>query len=224
MKVVKKTPSKGKSLSDVLVMFMPIAVPYTVKRLFALVPPGSRVDEFFEHYKEHWGAISTAVGAFILQITDMPDLVDDFVAELSAEVARVIKERYSDGEYLKSIAPLTAVNGCPLSSVMSSLTLANLNKFTQLLNLLPEEQRKRIRAYSSDSKDEARSLIKLLVRMTDDQFKAWAEVMEPAKKPRVDSEFEKAIKTGLNEFQTDAKTYLKKDSYFVRMAKAKGLM
>lgn len=224
MKVTKKTPPKGKSLSDALVMLMPIVVPYAVKKLFALVPPGSKVDEFFEHYKEHWGTISTAVGTLILQITNMPDLADDLVAELSAEVARVIKEKYSDGEHLKSIAPLTATNGCPLSAVMSSLTLANLNKFTQLLNLLPEEQGKRIRAYSSDSKDEARSLIKLLVRMTDDQFKAWADVMEPAKKPRVDSEFEKAFKAGLNEFQTDAKAFLQKDSYFVRMAKSKGLM
>lgn len=218
------TTKKSKTLSDALVMLMPIAVPYAVKKLFALVPRGSRVDEFFEHYKEHWTAVSTVVGDFILGITNLPDLGDDLVAEFSAEVARTIKERYSEGEYLKDIT--SEKNGVifPVSIAMATLSKAELVKFVKLLNVLPEDQRKKVLALEMGGKEDTKEYTKTLVSLNEDQFKAWAAIIAPVKKPKVDTEFEKNIKEGVSEFKSDAKNYFQKDSWAVRLAKRKGLM
>jgi hypothetical protein len=217
---------KGKEnpLQNAFKLLMPIAVPYAVKQLLALVPPGSKVDDFFAKYKENWGKVSAAVTMLVLQITKMPDLADDLVTELSAEVARVIKEKYSDGENLIDINPEKTGKEFSLSAAMPSLTKNKLVIFTGLLQALPEKQRKKILAMDFGGKELTKEFIKTLVTLDEPQFKAWAEVMSPADKPHVDTEFEKNIKEGLNEFKSDAKSYFQKDSWAVRLAKSKGLM
>lgn len=217
---------KGKenTTQNAFKLLMPIAVPYAVKRLLALVPPGSKVDDFFEKYKENWGKVSAAVTMLVLQITKMPDLADDLVAELGAEVARVIKEKYSDGENLTSMNPVKTGNEFPLSFAIPSLDKDELVIFTGLLQALPEKQRKKILAMEFGGRESTKDFAKILVTLDEPQFKAWAEAISPADKPHVDSEFEKNIKEGFNEFKSDAKNYFQKDSWAVRRAKAKGLM
>lgn len=205
-------------------LLMPIAVPYAVKQLLALVPPGSKVDDFFAKYKENWGKVSAAVTMLVLQVTKMPDLADDFVTELSAEVARVIREKYTDGENLKDITPAKTGNEFPISAAMTSLTKDELVDFTGLLQALPEKQRKKILALDLGGKESTKEFIKILVTLNEAQFKSWAEVMSPAEKPKVETEFEKNARIGLNEFKDDARSYFQKDSWFVRRAKSKGLM
>lgn len=215
---------KGKVFSDAFKLLMPIAVPYAVKQLLALVPPGSKVDDFFAKYKENWSKVSAAVTMMVLQITNMPDLADDFVAELNAEVARVIKEKYSDGENLKDINPVKTGSEFPISAAMTSLTKDELVVFTGLLKALSEKQRKKILCMEFSGKENTKEFIKILVALDEAEFKAWAEVMSPSDKPKTDTELEKNLKDGLNGFKTDAGSFLKRDSWLVRKAKEKGLM
>jgi hypothetical protein len=216
---------KKKLVMDSFKAIMPIAVPYAVKMLMNLVPEGSKVEDFFMKYKENWGKVAPAVTTLILQVTNMPEYADDIVAELSAEVARTIKEKYSDGDKLKNTSSEKAAAGSfPISFAMTSLTKDELVGFTGLVQSLPEKQRKKILALEVGSKDDTKAFIKTLVTMEEVQFKMWADVMSPVEQPKTDTALEKGIKDGWNEFTDDSKSYFQKDSYFVRLAKSRGLM
>jgi hypothetical protein len=215
---------RKKVISDSFKVLMPIAVPYAVKMLMGLVPDGSKADDFFMKYKEHWGKITPALTALVLQLTNMPEYADEIVAELSAEVARNIKEKYSDGESLKNPKAEKVAVTFPISYAMATLPKAELVKFTKLVESLPEKQRKTILALEVGSKDDTKEFIKTLVAMNVAQFKAWSDVMAPVAKPKADSDLVKGVKKNLNEFSEDSKNYFQKDSYLVRLAKAKGLM
>ncbi len=209
---------KGKenTFQNAFKLLMPIAVPYAVKQILALVPPGSKVDDFFLKYRENWGKVSAAVTMLVLQVTKMPDLADDLVTELSAEVARVIREKYSDGENLTGINPVKTGQEFPLSAAMTSLTKDELVVFTGLLQALSEKQRKKVLAMDFGGKGSTEEFIKTLVTLDEPQFKAWAEVMSPADKPHVDSEFEKNVKESFTQFKGDATTFFGKETWLER--------
>lgn len=217
-------PKKKKLVTDAFKAIMPIAVPFAVKKLIALVPEGSKLEDFFINYQEHWGKVAPAMTTLILQITNMPEFADDIVAELSAEVARTIKEKYSDGEKIKNPNAEKAASFFPISFAMTSLDKNDLTVFTGLVQSLPEKQRKKVLALEFGSKDDTKVFLKTLVTLEEAQFKAWAEIMAPIVAPKPDSKFEQAVKTGLNEFSDDTKSFFKKDSYFTKLAKQKGLM
>jgi hypothetical protein len=107
---------------------------------------------------------------------------------------------------------------------MDMMTKAKLVTFTNLLKSLPEEQRKNVLRYEIGTKEEAQKCANTLTLLTSDQLKDWAGVMIPIRAKKPDSKFEQAVKTGLDEFSDDAKSYFKKDSFFTRLAKQKGLM
>lgn len=216
---------KKKGASDALKSIMPIVVPYAAKMLVSLVPEGSKVEDFFVKYKTYWEKVAPAVSTLVLQLTNMPDIADDIVAELSAEVARAIKDKYSDGEHLKDMSSdKGASKRFSIAYAMDMMTKAKLVTFTNLLKSLPEEQRKNVLRYEIGTKEEAQKCANTLTLLTSDQLKDWSDMMVPVKAKKPDSKFEKAVKDGLDEFSDDAKSYFQKDSYFVRLAKSKNLM
>jgi len=215
---------KKKSPADALKSIMPIVIPYAAKMLINLVPAGSKVEDFFVKYKSYWEKVAPAISMLVLQLTNMPDIADDVMAELSAEIARAIKEKYSDGETFKDVKPEKDSGVFPISFAMASLNKDELSAFTVRLQLLNEKQRKKVLALELGGKDATKEFIKVLIALDETVFKAWVDVIAPVTEPKPDSAFEKAVKEGLNEFTQDSKKYFQKDSYFVRLAKQKGLM
>jgi hypothetical protein len=216
---------KKKTTTDAMESILPIVIPYAAKKLINLVPTGSKVEDFFIEYRSHWEKVAPVLATFIRGITNAPDLVDDIVSELSAEVARAIKEKYSDGEHLKDLsAEKGSTKNFSIAYAMDMMTKSKLVIFTGLLKSLPEEQRKNVLKYEIGTKDETKKCVNTLAQLTSDQLKDWADVMVPVKTPKPDSEFEKAAKKGLKNFSSDTRKLFKKDSYFTRIAKQKGLM
>jgi len=218
MKVVKKGPS---ITSDAIKAALPEAVKFGVETFLKLIPANSKLEDVLKKYKNYWPALAPLISLTIERITNLSDIGDDILSGVNSEIARQLKEKYSDDE---DINPVKTGKEFPLSSAMTSLTKDELVMFTGLLQALPEKQRKKLLAMEFGGKESAKEFIKILAALDEEQFKAWAEVMSPVDKPRVDSKFETDVKEGLNQFKDDAKDFFKKDSWVTSLAKKRGLM
>ncbi len=211
---------KKKIWADGLKIAMPIIVPIVVKKLVAMIPAGTKVDTFFSNYKEQWLKVAPIATGLILQLTNMPDFADDMVAELGAEVARVIKEKYSDGNDFKEDSG-AAKEKTPVYTLTNAMVLADKDQllaFSILLNSISEEQRKRVLSFNASNKDDAKNLLVILAGYSETEFKIWAEVIAPTKAPHVDTEFEKNVKESLNSFKDDANSFFEKKTWLQKQA------
>lgn len=218
-----------KLFSDALKLAIPAIVPLMVKEVLGLVPPGSKIDHVLDKFQEHSGKIISTVSAAILTLTNAPEFFDDIVASLNTEVIKELKKRYSeDGEKKSLIKKAGFVDkGISLGKAAMLIPGKESAVLLKLINSdeLSKEQRSNLFDFVvSSEKTEAKEIALNLSALRKIQFLAWAELVSPKKEPIKETELEKQIKEGLEEFKADAKNYFQRDSYFVRLAKQKGLM
>jgi len=221
------TPKPKKAIwSDSLKAIMPVVVPFAAKAIVNLAPPGGKAEAIMEKYQEYWDKIAPMISTMVLQLTNAPDFVDDIVAELSAEVARAIKEKYKDGD--KTESPTGIKVGSKTFNLRMAMVFAGagtLTAFTDLLGSIDSKQQKAVLDIDAGDKEAAVAFLSGLAVMDEAQFKSWVNIMFPLpapKPPREDSKFEKAVKTSLKEFDSDSDTFFGKKSWLEKLAEDKG--
>lgn len=218
---------KSKILSDALKGVIPIAVPFAAKFIINMVPDNSKLEDFLKNYKNYWEKVAPTLSTIVMQLTNAPEFVDDIVAELSAEVARAIKEKYSDEDGNLKVSRGSKKE---MVRVVSAMALLKKAQFTKLISLINSrdvsiKQRKDILNFEvSPNQDEAIKFVATLSLLTQDQFNDWVALISPILPPKEKTELEKKLSEGWNDFQTDANKFFAKDSLVTRIAKQKGLM
>lgn len=196
---------------------MPMVVPWILKIVSSLVPEGSRIDKYLEVFHETWIKFLPFISALVLQITKMPEWVDDIVAELQAEVIRTLKERY--GKDGKDVATKSAAKTAENETVLiiaSTLEEGEFKKFWKLVASLDnEDQRINFLNYLISVKT-GNTVLANWAKMGNTQFQILVNSLVPIPKqkvPREPSKLEKEVKKSFNEFKEDGEAFLKKKSW-----------
>jgi hypothetical protein len=232
------TDKKNKSFGqDMVKMIVPKIVPTAVKIVFSFIPPGSTVDQFVAKYQDYFANAIPAITFLILQFTKAHEVVDDVLAELSAEVLRELKTRYKNG-IPKSVSVQKKGSGekkegyVQMDDLMTRLSQENFVKLNELISGLTKNQQKDFLKYSVKLNDNVFPLPEFLgiqfaerlSLLTPAQFTMWADIAFPEKPPRKETAFEKEVQQGWNEFTEDAKSKMGRGGFFANLAKKKGLM
>lgn len=197
---------------------IPIIVPAIAKRIIDLIPPDSTLEDVLRDYNNYWNKVAPVVSLMVLQLTNLPELAEDMVVQLNAEVAKEIKLKYVSNNFgFKNL--LAEKKDFSIYLSMTALDKTDFVQFMKLLQSVSEHQRQAISSISFDSKDEAKNLLSNLIILEEEQFKAWAEIISPTEKPRVKTEFEKNAENGLKNFVTDMNTFFAKETWFERKAR-----
>lgn len=223
VRIKAKIDPKPESLwRNGLKVAMPLFVPWILKNVSALVPEGSRVDKYLEVFHEWWEKNLPWISTSILQITKMPEWLDDIVAELQAEIIRTLKERY--GKDGKDVATKSAAKSPENETVLiiaSTLAADKFNKFWELVASLDNEDQKADFLNYSISLKTGKSVVSNWLKLGAPQFQMIVNTLVPVPKPktpREPSKLEKEAKKGLDEFKEDSIKFFKKKSWLVRLA------
>ena len=88
--------NKKKSIfQDALGQLVPIFVPWAIDQLLAIVPDGTKVDDFLKNNHKYWGKVTNTLAMLIKRFTNAPDIVDDIINEVTAESNSAILKKYS---------------------------------------------------------------------------------------------------------------------------------
>jgi hypothetical protein len=225
----KKNKSFGQ---DAIKMIVPKVTPLGVKLVFSFIPPGSTADQFIAKYKEYFTAAVPALTFLILQFTSAHEIVDDILAEVSAEVLRELKIRYKDGVPKPSKSSEEKVEGyMRMDDLMTRLDKKSFTKLNKLVSGLTKNQQKDFLSYSvpltnlfSIPEFLGVQFAQRLSELTVAQFTLWVNIAFPEKPPREKTAFEKEVQKGWAEFKADASEGLGKGGFFTNLAKNKGLI
>lgn len=218
----KKT--KSKLASDALKISMPVVVPIAVEFIINKIPVGSKLDDVIRDYDKYWEKVVPLVSGLVLQLTNMPEFVDEIVAEVGAEVVRALKKRNSEESSTSEVKKSVKENFFSISYVMATAKTKDMIKFQELLKSISEKQKKSVLGYGLNEKEDVKILFHNFISMTETQFKDWVEIMFPAEKPREKPEFEKKAEESLKKFGEDSNSFFSKETWLeksLREAKAK---
>lgn len=217
-----KTKKTRSFAADTARTAVPILVPMAVKAVFNFIPAGSKLDQILENYQTYWMKALPALNLIILRMFNAPDMVDDILSELSAEVVEAIKERYKDGDGAQKQADKGSDTTYRISEAIALLSAADFAALNTKIISLSKERRRLCLRYTFKAKDEkaAKKFLSLLAKLSDPQFTAWADLMFPE---REESEFEKGLKKSLEEFKDDVSAATGKDGPLTKWAKKLGV-
>jgi hypothetical protein len=231
----KKNKSFGQ---DAIKMIVPKVTPLGVKLVSSFITPGSTADQFIAKYQEYFTAAVPAITFLILQFTNAHEIVDDILAEVSAEVLRELKIRYKDGIPKpskkgsgKSSEDKAGQGYMQMEDLMTRLDKTSFTKLNKLVSGLTKNQQKDFLSYSVPLTDLFSipeflgvQFAQRLSELTVAQFTLWANIAFPEKPPREKTAFEKEVQKGWAEFKVDASDGLSKGGFFTGLARKKGLI
>jgi hypothetical protein len=218
-----ETKRKNKSfLSDSIRQSIPMFAPVAAKMILGLVPKGSKLDDILRDYQQYWTKIIPGISVVLMQAFNAPDILDDILTELSSETVEAIKERYNNDQ--SSPASKRTKDGVTLGSASLCLKKAKFMAINKLLSNLPEKQRREIVDLDLGPQTEAVAKVSMLSLLDEVNFKLWADVYCPEKKPRKETSFEKEVKSRFKDFKSDVSALPANAGFFARWANRKGLM
>jgi len=233
------TEKNNKSFGqDLVKMIVPKVTPLGVKLVFSFIPPGSTVDQFVAKYQEYFATAVPALTFAILQFTKAHEVVDDILAEVSAEILRELKIRYKEGipkpskkESGKSSEDKVGQGYMQMENIMTRLDKKSFTKLNKLVSGLTKNQQKAFLSYSvpltnlfSIPEFLGVQFAQRLSELTAPQFTLWANIAFPEKPPREKTAFEKEVQKGWAEFREDMETGMGKGGFFTNLARKKGLL
>lgn len=174
---------KPTAVKDLIKSFMPIIVPYGVKLIMDMIPEGSKVDDVMRDYHKYWEKIAGTVSTMIMQVTDLSDIADDIIAEVSAEISRALKERYKkeSGED----KPGTIKAEPPVRDIIGMLSLDDFNKLIARISGKDKSCMDKFFNYSFGLKQtEAVKVLTNLAQTDQDRFDVWFDGCFPKTEPK----------------------------------------
>lgn len=225
----KRNSAENKKKSffqDALGQLVPIFVPWAIDQLLAIVPDGTKVDDFLKNNNKNWGKITNTLAMLIKRFTNAPDIVDDIINEVTAESNSAILKKYgADGTIKGSSSKQKNHTSKRVEDLVALLPSKELIQFNSNLSSISAEQRQIIKEFKIlDVEPEATQFIINLAHMSIDQFKLWADLYCPLSAKRK-SKFEISLEEAWGEFQADMKdTNIGKNGFFAKMARKKKLM
>ena len=223
-----KELNKTELMDNALKTLVPIIVPYAAKFITKLIPADSKLEDVLKNYKEYWNKVTPLVSLLVLQFTDMPELADDIVAQLSIEVARTIENKYS-AEGNKLPIQENHKNRISISSAMASASKDDFVKLINLLKSVSEEQRRKILLYNLESEETAKAFISTLSSLEKQQFKDWVKEFFPTNKPKEEKKPKEENKSKTNPsaqrkgFADRMRDYLAEETWLEKFAKKRRL-
>lgn len=213
----KTKKPKNAAMTDALKVAMPIVAPFVTKLIIDMIPAGSKLEDILEKYGSYWDKIVPVATTLILQLTNMPDMADEILAEVGAEVVRLVKEKYSkDAPEVKKIK--VGESFFPISSVMATAEQKELIDFMALIQSVSQKQRRSILEYGAKDEKNAKKIFSNLALMTEAQFKDWAEIMFPTEAPKTKSELEQNLAKSMEELKRDTNNFFDKETWLEKIA------
>lgn len=222
----EKKVSKKSVLYDLFGQLTPKIIPQVVNKLVDSIPDGTRVDDFLKNYHQYWGPVADGLSMTIKHLTNLPEVFDHAMAELSAESTKAIVARYGPGGVIyKDEKAKATTEVYTLATLSSYLSAPNLDRFNENLLILNQDQRQKVLNFKVGSPIiVAKEFINNLAQFDPRQFKVWADLYCPQTEPREKSTIEKGLEKGWNEFVVDAQKTADRGGFFSQLAKRKGLI
>lgn len=232
--VINSRLSKEALFKNGMTSLIPSLVPAIAKKIISMVPENTKAEDVLKNYKDYWEKIAPGISMLALSVIGTSELSSSFIAELNAEVARAIRERYSDG---KGIVIKGFARGQNQAQQKFTTTIAEattylkgseLAKFYKLLNSdkIDTEQKKNILDFPIN-KDRKASLafVETLASLSEDDFILITTNLinfgsQKSNNKAENKQSQKKTRTK----KSKNKGFFAKESWFVRRAKEKGLM
>lgn len=226
--------SKEALFKNGMISLIPSLVPAIAKKIVSMVPENSKVEDVLKNYKNYWEKIAPGVSMLALSVIGNSELSALFVAELNAEVARAIRERYSDknGVVIKNFNHRQSEDCQKFTMTIAEATTylkgVELAKFYQLLNSskIDVEQKRNILNFPINQDHKASlAFVETLTSLTEDDFILITNnlINFSNQKSNTKAENKQKQKKAVNK-KSKSKGFFNRESYFVRLAKEKGLM